>query len=104
MAPDSASVLFGEKKPIPIFHLEMELGSTCKGGGIPLNGKKKGKILTQFLEVFNLRWFGMGLSLDKKEGNAEIEKITLKRFWECLSVSTPSTQTTPTPALIEFRY
>lgn len=66
--------------------------------------KKKGKILTQFLEVFNLRWFGMGLSLDKKEGNAEIEKITLKRFWECLSVSTPSTQTTPTPALIEFRY
>lgn len=47
MGPDSASVVFSEKI-IQIFHLEMELGSARKGGGIPVNGKK-GRFSTQFL-------------------------------------------------------
>lgn len=71
----------------------MELGLTCKGGGIPLN-RKEGKFSAQFLADFSIRWFGIVLSLDKKEINVEIKKIALKRLQECLSVSTPSTQTT----------
>lgn len=47
MGPDSASVVFSEKR-IQIFHLEMELGSTRQGGEMPLNGKK-GRFSTQFL-------------------------------------------------------
>lgn len=71
----------------------MGLGSTWEGGEIPLNGNK-GRFSTQILRLFYFRWFGNVLSLDKKEINVEMKKITLKRLQECLSVSTPSIQTT----------
>lgn len=60
---------------------------------------KKGRFSTQFLEVFNLRWFGTVLSLDKKETIVEMEKTTFRkvpRMFEC--EHTLSTNHTPSPA------